>query len=112
MVRKPGITNDNCTDKRYQPIVFSTDKFSDCMYIKSGCEEEGQVVVSNGTGKEDRTCRCDYSVGYSYVIQPRNPCSCVPLEEDCSCIKKYCNTTEELSAGIEMINLLFIYFTG
>ena len=97
----PGITNGNCSGERYQPIKFSAKKFTDCMYIKSSCESEGQVVDSNGTGDQDRTCRCDYTAGYSYIIQPRNQCSCVPSEEDCSCMRKYCYKTKKLSAGNE-----------
>lgn len=95
-----GITNGNCSEQRYQPIVFFAKTSTDCMYIKSTCEEEGQLVVSNRKGYQDRQDKCDFKAGYSYIIHPRNPCACIPSEEDCSCIRKHCNNSEVLSAGI------------
>ena len=71
------------------------------MYEKSPCSDDGQVLLNNGSGKEDRSCRCDYRRGYAFVSMNRSdPCSCVPSQEDCSCYLKHCGNREVLSQGI------------
>jgi hypothetical protein len=61
-----------------------------CMYQKSQCSEEGQIVYSNGSAIEDRTCTCDYRAGYAFLREPAGKCFCSPSVEDCSCYKKTC----------------------
>lgn len=70
------------------------------MKIKSLCEEEGQVIVNNGSLIGDGTCRCDYTKGYKFTKQPKQNCSCTPSEEDCSCHITKCPGGTVLSPGI------------
>jgi hypothetical protein len=49
---------------------------------------EGQIVYSNGSASEDRTCTCDYRAGYAFLREPAGKCFCSPSVEDCSCYKK------------------------
>ena len=75
------------------------------VYEKSLCNEEGQIVLKNGTKISDRTCRCDYSKGYDFVVKPKDGCECIPSEEDCSCYHKTCQTGFILSPGESTFNL-------
>lgn len=75
------------------------DGYSACVFLKSTCIEEGQILHSHGTTKTDITCRCDYTRGYAYVKMPNNTCYCNPSYEDCSCYKKSCRKYEVLTAG-------------
>ena len=75
------------------------------VYEKSLCNEEGQIVFKNGTKISDRTCRCDYSRGYDFVVKPKDGCECIPSEEDCSCYHKTCQTGFILSPGESTFNL-------
>ncbi|XP_076084462.1 uncharacterized protein LOC143055213 [Mytilus galloprovincialis] len=80
-----------CDAGRYQPIVFTTDGNSECIYSKSKCADEGQLVFSNAYSSRDVTCRCDYTKGYTFVTKPKNSCFCKPSEEDCSCFVVTCS---------------------
>ncbi|CAC5424593.1 unnamed protein product [Mytilus coruscus] len=74
-----------CSDGYFAPkIPWSYDGFK-CPYQKSVCSEEGQIVVNNGSNKEDIKCRCDYRKGYAFIRNPQNKCTCSPWTEDCSC---------------------------
>ena len=75
------------------------------VYEKSLCNEEGQIVFKNGTKISDRTCRCDYSRGYDFVVKSKDGCECIPSEEDCSCYHKTCQTGFILSLGESTFNL-------
>ncbi|CAG2231770.1 unnamed protein product [Mytilus edulis] len=92
-VLRGGLDADICSSERYQPwpIKFFTNISSNCIFLKSTCNEEGQVVYSNGNRNTDITCRCDYTRGYDFIVKPRKPCFCVPSEEDCSCYLKMCH---------------------
>ncbi|XP_071139815.1 uncharacterized protein [Mytilus edulis] len=89
-VLRGGLDADICSIKRYQPwpIVFYTNVSTNCIFLKSACNEEGQVVFDNGNRSTDASCRCDDTRRYDSIVQPRNPCVCVPSEEDCSCFLK------------------------
>ncbi|CAC5389062.1 unnamed protein product [Mytilus coruscus] len=91
-VLRGGLDADICSSERYQPwpIKFYTNVSTNCIFLKSTCNEEGQVIYGNGNRNTDITCRCDYNRGYDFVVKPRNPCFCVPSEEDCSCYLKMC----------------------
>lgn len=73
---------------------------SDCVFAKGICSGEGQTVGKDDSTKEDRTCRCDYKNNYSYIKTPRNVCSCIPTQEDCSCHIKTCPVNLTLSQGM------------
>lgn len=76
-----------CRADRYQPKAFVTNGNTDCIFQKSSCSEEGQVVCKNLSTEEDAACICDYTKGYTFVSNTMNPCYCVPSKEDCSCFK-------------------------
>ena len=98
-LRSPGINVEDCSNNRYQPFIFTTNGNSDCVFLKSFCEEEGQVIANNGTSSTDGSCRCDYTRGYVYVTPPSDICSCVPSSEDCNCYLKPCANDEKMTAG-------------
>ncbi|XP_063408095.1 uncharacterized protein LOC134691480 [Mytilus trossulus] len=92
LVFQPLFNLAECNGGRYQPIVFTTHGNSECIYSKSNCNEEGQVVFSNDSSSADTACRCDYAKGYAFVTRPKNSCFCKPSEEDCSCVRVTCTT--------------------
>lgn len=93
IVIRYNIDSFYCSDDKYQPITYWTNVSTDCLYLTSTCTEEGQVLYSVDRYHEhDTSCRCDHTRGYDFVTKPRNPCFCIPSEEDCSCYKKRCST--------------------
>lgn len=87
----PNLHQTECLPDSYQPFTFTTNGNSECIFAKSNCNDDGQVKASEGSTVLDRTCKCDYTRGYSYITRPRNICSCVPSEEDCTCYFSPCN---------------------
>ncbi|CAG2247044.1 unnamed protein product [Mytilus edulis] len=81
---------EDCRNPRYSPISVVSNDSAECNFLTSNCKEEGQVIVDNATSNTDITCRCDYTKGYNYIIQPKDPCKCSPVEEDCSCYFNTC----------------------
>ncbi|CAC5424761.1 unnamed protein product [Mytilus coruscus] len=71
-------------------IEKTNESMSDCIFAKSLCSEEGQIVYEDGSTKDDTTCRCDYTRNYSFIKTPRHFCFCIPTEEDCSCYIQSC----------------------
>ncbi|CAC5408763.1 unnamed protein product [Mytilus coruscus] len=93
-----------CSQKRFQPFIFWTNaSINDCIYSKSKCSEEGQIVYNDNSTKDDIACRCDNKKGYSFITTPRNLCFCIPTEEDCSCHVKSCSINMTLSADYSCI---------
>lgn len=92
------LNSKECSSESYEPdIIFSEGK---CFCIeKSKCLGVGQIVASDGSIVEDRTCRCDYSIGYGYSQNPKNLCSCIPKLENCNCEFKVCKPGHRLSPG-------------
>lgn len=84
-VFQPNLNRAECSDNRYQPFIFDTIGRSDCSFLKSFCNSEGQMTYENGTTKSDRTCLCNFNKGYTFVNKTNNHCSCNPSNEDCSC---------------------------
>lgn len=78
-----------CFESRYQPFKYWTNVSSDCIFLRSKCKEEGQVMYSTGPD-HDTTCRCDHTKGYDFITKPHNLCFCIPSQEDCSCYKRNC----------------------
>ncbi|XP_076105734.1 uncharacterized protein LOC143074071 [Mytilus galloprovincialis] len=93
-----GFISEKCTFERYQPIAFSSFGNSDCVFRKSTCSEEGQVVCSDNSLDVDVSCRCDHTKGYKFVSKTRNPCYCIPSNEDCSCFRSD-NITEVVNSS-------------
>ncbi|CAC5365090.1 unnamed protein product [Mytilus coruscus] len=81
-----------CSVDRYQPwpIIYKTNVSSGCIFMKTNCINEGQLVYHPGDTNTDTTCRCDYTKGYDFLFKPKHPCFCVPRIEDCSCYLKTC----------------------
>ncbi|XP_071139757.1 uncharacterized protein [Mytilus edulis] len=92
-----------CDSQRYQPIRYFNSDGSDCILRKSVCNEEGQIIVEDGSPISDRRCRCDYRRGYSFVSEPKNKCTCIPSIEDCSCYFKHCPKYQEVSPDYKCI---------
>ncbi|CAG2195655.1 unnamed protein product [Mytilus edulis] len=93
-----------CLQMRFQPFLFWTNgTMSDCIFSKSFCSGEGQLVYKEDSTKDDRTCRCDHKKGYSFLKIPRNYCFCIPTEEDCSCYVKSCPVNQTLSTNYSCI---------
>ncbi|XP_052087895.1 uncharacterized protein LOC127724933 [Mytilus californianus] len=84
-VYQPNLNRASCNVTRYQPFIFDTIGSSDCTFLKSVCNSEGQSTYDNGTTKSDRTCKCNTDRGYTYVKEPKNHNYCNPSNEDCSC---------------------------
>ncbi|CAC5423676.1 unnamed protein product [Mytilus coruscus] len=86
-----------CNANKFQPFKFWTNSSSDCIFKKTNCIEEGQVVFDKGNSTSDRKCRCDYTSGYAFVAHPRNNCYCDPEFEDCSCYLLPCQQLEVIT---------------
>lgn len=84
-VFQPNPNRDSCSLPKYQPYIFNTIGYSDCVFLKSHCYSEGQKTHTNGTTRSDRTCTCKTDLGYNFVNSPQNGCYCNPSTEDCSC---------------------------
>lgn len=79
-----------CPDNQFSPCISWSNNGPECQYQKQLCNEEGQVVVDNGSNIRDIKCRCDYRHGYVYNVKPKNECLCSPSVEDCTCHLKQC----------------------
>lgn len=89
-----------CLHNRFQPFLFWTNgSMSDCVFVKSTCNEEGQLVYKDDSTKDDTACRCNHKNGFSFIKTPNNNCFCKPTEEDCSCYDTSCQPDCILSAG-------------
>ncbi|XP_071126736.1 uncharacterized protein [Mytilus edulis] len=93
-----------CDENRYQPFEYSSSNGATCVFLKSFCNEEGQIESTDKRTTSDRTCRCDYRFGYSFVLQPNKPCECVPSKEDCSCYYKDCGKDQVLTPDYLCMN--------
>lgn len=92
-----GIDGVPCSTNNYQPFSHSSTTGGSCAMVKTSCNEEGQLIYDDGSSTTDRSCRCDYRVGYDYVALPSNKCFCKPTIEDCSCYMKYCDANQVLT---------------
>lgn len=100
VVNSGNFDTESCQIERFQPFSFVTSQGNNCIYKKTICNEEGQLIYSNGTSVYDRNCRCDYTKNFSYVSTKRvDMCSCDPTAEDCSCYIKLCSVGQVLTPG-------------
>ncbi|CAG2232371.1 unnamed protein product [Mytilus edulis] len=101
----------NDTRKKHY-IEFCTDRTDNYVraglkYVISGtfrnsqCIGIGQFIYNNISTIYEATCGCDYKRGYAFVSKTRDPCFCLPSEEDCSCYIKECQTHTSLSPDYE-----------
>ncbi|XP_052077404.1 uncharacterized protein LOC127715414 [Mytilus californianus] len=98
-----GTTIKPCSEDRFQPFIFWTNGSSRCVFKKENCNQEGQVIHSNGTLQTNRMCRCDYTKNYDFVFKPKHGCFCLPSEEDCSCYVKPCQIGYSLTQDYECL---------
>lgn len=91
--------NINCSNDRFQPFKFYSSELSKCVFVKTLCSGEGQIIFSEGSIKEDRKCRCDYRKGYAFLSRPTDQCLCNPGEADCSCYILNCLKNSLLLSG-------------
>lgn len=101
-----GLRNIKCSSERFQPLGFNLwqNVSSQCIFLKSFCNEEGQVIHINGSAEKDVSCRCDHTRGYAFVANNNtDKSSCKSLEEDCSCYMKKCLFKETLSEDYSCI---------
>ncbi|XP_076081155.1 uncharacterized protein LOC143052069 [Mytilus galloprovincialis] len=75
---------------RYQPFPLGSNAGSDCVFQKSTCSEEGNILFHHGSPKTDLSCRCNFQKGFGFVNEIPNRCDCIPSQEDCSCYLKQC----------------------
>lgn len=94
LIFEPSFNKAGCSYKRYQPFPFSTEGNNKCVYQKSFCNEEGQIIILEGNMINDTTCGCDPLQGYIFVNKPEHNCYCIPSKEDCSCHKLSCNAKD------------------
>lgn len=100
MINSGNFDTESCSLERFQPFSFSTSQANNCIYKKSMCTEEGQLIFNNGTSRDDKKCRCDYTKNFNFVSSKRvNMCSCDPKNEDCSCYTKLCSKGQILTPG-------------
>ncbi|XP_076072013.1 uncharacterized protein LOC143043718 [Mytilus galloprovincialis] len=103
VIFRGSIDGDPCENNLYQPFKFNSSGNSGCVFKKSVCTEEGQVIYRNGTTQTDTVCRCDDSKGYAFIHRPHHRCYCVPSKEDCSCFFKKYSPDEFLSQDYECL---------
>lgn len=106
-VVRGGFDGVPCDETHYQPFKYSSSNGNICVFLKSTCNDKGQIESTDGLTTSDRTCRCDYRFGFSFVTQPHKSCFCVPSEEDCSCYYKECGKDQVLTPG--KIKLVFVF---
>ncbi|CAC5400771.1 unnamed protein product [Mytilus coruscus] len=107
-----SFTRGKCMQNRFQPFYFQTNEsMSDCIYSKSLCSEEGQILYNDDSTKVDRTCRCNHKKNFAFIKTPKNLCYCIPTEEDCYCYIKPCPVNLTLSASRFYLQSLFHQWT-
>ncbi|XP_052091589.1 ankyrin repeat domain-containing protein 12-like isoform X4 [Mytilus californianus] len=98
-INRNNFDTTKCRPERFQPIDFTTVGNSDCVFQKSKCVQEGQIISSlkNDSSLEDTKCLCDYTKGYSFINVPKDKCYCNPSVDDCSCYREFCPSGKKLS---------------
>ncbi|XP_071164690.1 serine/threonine-protein phosphatase 6 regulatory ankyrin repeat subunit B-like isoform X2 [Mytilus edulis] len=93
---------DPCPAGLYQMGPAKSYEITNCLFTKSHCTSEGQIVCSNGSEISDVTCRCDYQNGYA---MGQTKCCSPTLFEDCTCYKKRCpDENQELDPDYRCVN--------
>ncbi|XP_063414937.1 uncharacterized protein LOC134696902 [Mytilus trossulus] len=101
------LRNVDCSSERYQPFPLWSNVSGVCLFKKTLCKGEGQVVFDNGTLISDGACRCDYTRGFKFIQQPKHNCFCIPSTEDCSCHISKCATGSILSPDYECVGVTY-----
>ncbi|VDI75591.1 Hypothetical predicted protein, partial [Mytilus galloprovincialis] len=104
-----NLNSENCPGDEFQFEPSWSNEQSRCLFRKSFCNEEGQIIYSDENSSRDRRCVCDYTNGYKFTTYPINRNYCVPFEEDCSCyrdIKQEDSYTTDIMNVNECLNYL------
>lgn len=94
-----SLDRTSCGSEMIQPFSLLSNTSSKCVTRKSQCNGEGQVVYSDGTTTDDRSCSCNYIDNFAFVTRPKSKCFCIPSQEDCSCYYKPCPVGNFLTPG-------------
>ncbi|CAC5384646.1 unnamed protein product [Mytilus coruscus] len=106
VVNSGNFDTESCSLDRFQPFSFSSSQGNECVYKKTMCIEEGQLIYNNGTSRYDRKCKCDYIKKFSFVSTKRvDMCSCDPTTEDCSCYIKHCSKGQILTPDYQCVKI-------
>ncbi|CAC5384647.1 unnamed protein product [Mytilus coruscus] len=54
VVNSGNFDTESCSLDRFQPFSFSSSQGNECVYKKTMCIEEGQLIYNNGTSRYDR----------------------------------------------------------
>ncbi|XP_052057707.1 uncharacterized protein LOC127698339 [Mytilus californianus] len=106
VLRGKYIDYEKCQADRYQPFNFLSHENHQCYFVKSYCADEGQIEHRIGDETSDRTCKCDYTRRYAFHTIPRNKVFCIPSEEECTCFKKTCPTSQMMNEDYECVDSL------
>lgn len=102
--KKSGHLNtEPCREGTFQRHPYKSNTQCACSETKGHCNKTGQVVSSDGSTTEDRTCRCDFRRGYKFSTKPSNECVCLSSSEDCACIKEDCKMGYRMSPDSQCI---------
>lgn len=101
--RNSGYLNSEiCPGDEFQFRHSWSNEQSRCLFKKSLCNEEGQIIYSDKNSSRDRSCACDHTNGYKFITYPKNQNFCVPFDEDCSC---YRDINQEDSYSTDIMNV-------
>ena len=90
---------EECSNGSFAPLPSWSNASNECIYLKSKCTEEGQVVYDSESTKTDATCQCDYKSGYKFMVEPAEKVWCRPWTEDCTCYIHKCPEGNILTSG-------------
>ncbi|XP_063428737.1 uncharacterized protein LOC134711787 isoform X2 [Mytilus trossulus] len=94
-----NLNSEICSEGEFQFNSSWSNEQSRCLFEKSLCNEEGQIIYSDENSIRDRRCTCDHTNGYKFTTYPINRHYCVPFDEDCSC---YRDMTQEDSYTLDI----------
>nr|XP_022302238.1 uncharacterized protein LOC111110148 isoform X1 [Crassostrea virginica] len=98
-----------CPPTHFQPNGQMSNEYKKikCSYMKSVCNDDGEENCSDGNNVEDRTCRCDYTMGYRasvyFVKNPLNKACFQPSAVDNGCIMFNCSEGKELNPAYQCV---------
>lgn len=107
-----NLNSEICPEDEFQFGPSWSNEQSKCLFRKSLCNEEGQIIYSHENSSRDRRCACDHTDGYKLTTHPRNRQYCIPFVEDCSCYRdikqedSYTTDIKIVSECLKYLNML------
>ncbi|XP_078339475.1 uncharacterized protein LOC111110148 isoform X4 [Crassostrea virginica] len=98
-----------CPPTHFQPNGQMSNEYKKikCSYMKSVCNDDGEEDCDDGTDVKDRTCRCDYTLGYRasvyFLDNPSNKACFQPSAVDDGCIMLNCSEGKELNPAYQCV---------